>query len=187
MPIAKKQMLRILRLVELLKSDRYPNCSSFARMMHQADIDENLNITCTAKTIFRDIQTLKNDFNAPIKFDTVRNGYYLTDLSWNFPGGNWEVPEISANCFDDSILHDVIIRCDPVLSRYVRRYPLHQKQFLIPAGKFNCDLHIDKILQSRLIPWIMHFCPRATVIAPASLRRKIFDISSMLMEKHCDL
>ncbi len=187
MPIAKKQMLRILRLVELLKSDRYPNCSSFARMMHQADIDENLNISYTAKTIFRDIQTLKYDFNAPIKFDPVRNGYYLTDLSWNFPGGNWEVPEISANCLDDSILHDVIIRCDPVLSRYVRRYPLHRKQLLIPVDKFNSDLHIDKILQSRLIPWIMHFCPRATVIAPAALRRKIFDISSMLMEKHCDL
>lgn len=183
MPITKKQMLRILRLVDLLKSDRYPNCSSFARMMRKADIDENLNISCTAKTIFRDIQTLKTDFNAPIKFDRNRNGYYLTDHRWEFPGGSWEVPEISANCLDDTVICNVIIHCDPVLARYVRRYPLHHDQHLL----MNSELHIERILQSRLIPWIMHFCPRATVIAPASLRRKIFDISSILMEKHCDL
>ena len=187
MPITKKQMLRILRLVELLKSDRYPNCSSFARMMHQADIDENLNISCTAKTIFRDIQTLKNDFNAPIKFDPVRNGYYLTDLSWNFPGGSWSVPELTANCLDDEVIHDVIIRCDAVLGRYVRRYPLHCRQRLQMLDNGNAELHIDRILQSNLIPWIMHFCPRATVVKPLFLRRKIYDISSVLLEKHYDL
>ena len=187
MPIAKKQMLRILRLVDQLKSDRYPNCSSFALLMRRADIDENLNISCTAKTIFRDIQVLKNDFNAPIEFDKYRNGYYLTDMTWNFPGGNWSVPELTAHCLDDEVIHDVIIRCDAVLSRYVRRYPLHCRQRLQMLDNGNAELHIDRILQSNLIPWIMHFCPRATVIKPLFLRRKIYDISSVLLEKHCDL
>lgn len=84
MPIGKKQLLRLIRLVAQLKENRYPNCSSFAADMRKADLDENLNVACTAKTIFRDIQTLKDDFKAPIKFNKSRNGYYLTRRNWNF-------------------------------------------------------------------------------------------------------
>jgi len=84
MPIGKKQLLRLIRLVAQLKENRYPNCSSFAEDMRRADLDENLNVACTAKTIFRDIQTLKDDFKAPIKFNKSRNGYYLTRKDWNF-------------------------------------------------------------------------------------------------------
>ena len=84
MPISKKQLQRLIRLVSQLKENRYPNCSTFAATMRKADLDENLNVACTSKTIFRDIQTLKNDFDAPIKFDKVRNGYYLTHHGWNF-------------------------------------------------------------------------------------------------------
>jgi len=84
MPIGKKQLLRLIRLVAQLKENRYPNCSSFAQDMRRADLDENLNVACTAKTIFRDIQTLKDDFKAPIKFNKSRNGYYLTRKDWNF-------------------------------------------------------------------------------------------------------
>lgn len=84
MPLSKKQLQRLIRLVAQLKENRYPNCSTFAAAMRKADLDENLNISCTAKTIFRDIQTLKNDFDAPIEFDKTRNGYYLTHHGWNF-------------------------------------------------------------------------------------------------------
>lgn len=65
MPLSKKQLQRLIRLVAQLKENRYPNCTSFAAAMQKVDIDENLNISCTAKTIFRDIQILKNDFDAP--------------------------------------------------------------------------------------------------------------------------
>ena len=84
MPISKKQLQRLIRLVAQLKENRYPNCSTFALAMRKADLDENLNVSCTPKTIFRDIQTLKSDFDAPIKFDKVRNGYYLAHHGWNF-------------------------------------------------------------------------------------------------------
>ena len=84
MPMGKKQLLRLIRLVAQLKENRYPNCSSFASDMRKADLDENLNVSCTPKTIFRDIQTLKTDFDAPIEFDKTRNGYYLTKRNWSF-------------------------------------------------------------------------------------------------------
>ena len=84
MPIGKKQLQRLIRLVAQLKENRYPNCSSFAEAMRKADLYENMNVSCTAKTVFRDIQMLKNDFDAPIKFDHTRNGYYLAHHGWNF-------------------------------------------------------------------------------------------------------
>ena len=73
-----------MRLVASLKENRYPNCSSFAAELRAADVNENINIACTPKTVARDIQVLKNDFGAPIKFSASKNGYYLTKRSWNF-------------------------------------------------------------------------------------------------------
>jgi len=84
MPISKKQLIRFVRLVASLKENRYPNCSSFASELRAADVNENINIACTPKTVARDIQVLKNDFGAPIKFSASKNGYYLTKRSWNF-------------------------------------------------------------------------------------------------------
>ena len=73
----------MIRLIALLKANKYPNCTSFCKMLHNADIYENINISCTPKTIYRDIKSLKEDFNAPIEFDASLNGYFLTDQSWN--------------------------------------------------------------------------------------------------------
>ncbi len=84
MPTSKKQLIRFVRLVASLKENRYPNCSSFAAALRAADVNENINIACTPKTVARDIQVLKNDFGAPIKFSASKNGYYLTKRSWNF-------------------------------------------------------------------------------------------------------
>ena len=75
MPLSKKQLMRLVRLVSLLKENRYPNCSRFSEEMRKVDLDENLNVACTPKTIFRDIQTLKNDFNARAFF------YFLEKFS----------------------------------------------------------------------------------------------------------
>lgn len=84
MPINKKQLLRLIKLVSALKENRYPNTITFAKKLHNDDIDNNKNISCTSKTIQRDIKTLKEDFNAPIGFDYERKGYYLTHHGWDF-------------------------------------------------------------------------------------------------------
>ncbi len=84
MAISKKQLIRLVRLVARLKENRYPNCKSFAEQLRNADIYENINLACTEKTVYRDIQILKNDFDAPIEFDKRNNGYYLTHHNWAF-------------------------------------------------------------------------------------------------------
>lgn len=84
MPVSKKQLGRLLRLSAQLKENRYPNCARFAAELRKADLYENLNLACTEKTIHRDIQVLKRDFAAPIRFDKKRNGYYLAHHGWTF-------------------------------------------------------------------------------------------------------
>ena len=90
MPTNKKQLLRMVRLIALLRANKYPNCTSFCKMLQDADIYENINISCTTKTIYRDIKSLKEDFKAPIEFDASLNGYFLTDQSWKFLETDWE-------------------------------------------------------------------------------------------------
>jgi len=46
-----------------MKEKRYPNAISFSERLREEDINENRNISCTAKTIQRDIRILKDDFN----------------------------------------------------------------------------------------------------------------------------
>lgn len=101
MPISKKQLVRLIRLVAQLKENRYPNCTSFAADLRKADVDENLNLACTEKTIYRDIQLLKDDFDAPIKFDKARNGYHLAHHGWTF-----SCPQI----YDDSEMVTAVAR-----------------------------------------------------------------------------
>ena len=100
MAVGRKQLVRLIRLVAQLKENRYPNCSSFAAELRQLDLEENLNVACTAKTVARDIAVLKRDFEAPIAFDASQNGYYLTNHDWNF-----SCPQI----FDDTCMLSAVL------------------------------------------------------------------------------
>ena len=100
MAVGRKQLVRLIRLVARLKENRYPNCTIFAAELRQLDLEENLNVSCTAKTIARDIAVLKRDFDAPIAFDASQNGYYLTDHDWTF-----SCPQI----FDDTCMLSAVL------------------------------------------------------------------------------
>lgn len=84
MPVSKKQMVRLLRTVAELKKNSYPNSKNLADKFRTADLEENINIACSDRTVQRDIETLKKDFSAPVEFDPVQNGYYLTNTNWEF-------------------------------------------------------------------------------------------------------
>lgn len=83
MPVSKKQMERLVKLTSMLKKGEYPNARKFADMLRRAENYDNEKIACTPKTIYRDIQYLKERYNAPIKYDPKRNGYYVTHTGWD--------------------------------------------------------------------------------------------------------
>ncbi len=82
MPVNKKQLQRLVRIVALLKENRYPNYKTIAANLRHANILEDMDAICR-KTILRDIKLLKEEFNAPIRFNSQQNGYYLTHKGWN--------------------------------------------------------------------------------------------------------
>lgn len=84
MPVNKKQLLRMVKFISELKQNRYPNSITFAEKLKQMDLQENLNVSCSARTVQRDIDVLKNEFDAPLLFDTERNGFYLSSNFWEF-------------------------------------------------------------------------------------------------------
>lgn len=84
MPTNKKQLKRLVMLVAELKENRYPNSITFSDRMRKLDLERNLNLACTAKTIQRDILTLREEFGAPIAYCNQNSGYYLTHHGWDF-------------------------------------------------------------------------------------------------------
>ena len=82
MPVNKKQLLRLIRFVAELRKNNYPNAASFTRKLRDMDLNENLNMSCSERTVMRDLETLRRDFNAPISFSQEKNGYYLTNPYW---------------------------------------------------------------------------------------------------------
>ncbi len=78
MDIEKKQIARLVRIVALLKENQYPNSASLLSEMSRC------NLSCSKDTIKRDIKVLRTEFNAPIEYDFKKNGYFLTNLDWEF-------------------------------------------------------------------------------------------------------
>lgn len=108
MPVNKKQLKRLIRFVAMLKENRYPNCSSFAEELRKEDINDNVNISCTTKTIQRDIKTLRDEFDAPIEYDSERRGYYLLHHGWDFPCPLFEEHEMLASVIGARIAEDIL-------------------------------------------------------------------------------
>jgi predicted DNA-binding transcriptional regulator YafY len=83
MPLNKKQIKRLVKFSSLLKQNKYPNATKFEKILRNADLYGNENIACSLKTIYRDIETLKKQYKAPIEFDPQYNGYYLKHHGWS--------------------------------------------------------------------------------------------------------
>ena len=80
MPINKKFRERVNCLLRLIKENRYPNHTMMIREMKKLDVAGTFNIS--RKTIQRDVAYLKEELRAPIEYDPVNRGYYLTNPYW---------------------------------------------------------------------------------------------------------
>ena len=80
MPINKKFRERVNCLLRLLKENRYPNHTIMINEMKKLDAAGTYKIS--RKTIQRDVAYLKEELRAPIDYDPVNRGYYLTNPYW---------------------------------------------------------------------------------------------------------
>ena len=67
----KVQRYRLLQIDEEIRNGRFPNSTSLAEK-----------IEVSSRTIQRDIEYMKDMYNAPIEYDYQKNGYYYTESSF---------------------------------------------------------------------------------------------------------
>ncbi len=84
MSVQGRQALRLMKFVAEMKKNNYPNAGSFARLLRETDINENMVCACSSRTVLRDIEVLQKEYHAPIAYDAVRRGYYLKNRDWEF-------------------------------------------------------------------------------------------------------
>lgn len=80
--ISRTRLERICELDRLIRAEEYPNCTSFAR--HWAR-KIGSDILPDRKTIFRDIDWLRDMLGAPIEWNAREKGYHYTAPSWTMP------------------------------------------------------------------------------------------------------
>jgi len=83
---SRMQVFRMARIVALLKKNRMPSAEMLLREYEKLEFEENQLIRAkySLRTVYRDIDSLKNDFHCPIAYDRAAKGYYLTDHTWEF-------------------------------------------------------------------------------------------------------
>jgi len=81
MAFNKHSNLRLVRLVAMLRENRYPN---HVRLMEEMRAGGYPDFKVNQKTFTRDMATLREDYGAPLAFDESKKGYYLTDAKWRF-------------------------------------------------------------------------------------------------------
>ena len=83
---SRMQVFRMARIVALLKKNRLPSAETLLDEYEKLEFEENQLIRAkySLRTVYRDIDSLKNDFHCPIEYDRAAKGYYLTDHTWEF-------------------------------------------------------------------------------------------------------
>ena len=99
MSVQSRQTLRLMKFVAEMRKNNFPNAGSFARLLRRADEEENIPCTCSTRTVMRDIETLKNEYNAPIEYDAANRGYFLLNPEWEL-----NVPLMSDDILSMSML-----------------------------------------------------------------------------------
>lgn len=67
-------MWRVLEIHKIVRTGKYPNCSSLAE-----------EIEVTAKTIQRDVTFMRDQLGMPLEYDKLRHGYHYTREVHEFP------------------------------------------------------------------------------------------------------
>jgi predicted DNA-binding transcriptional regulator YafY len=74
--INRPQFRRIRFIHRQLQENRYPNATSIANNWH---------IECSPRTVKRDIEYMRDEWNAPIEYDASKRGYYYFEQGYELP------------------------------------------------------------------------------------------------------
>jgi len=82
----RMQILRMARIASLLKKNSCPTAEKQLREYEKLELEDGKTIRAkySLRTVYRDIDSLRNDFGCPVKYDRLNKTYYLDDHNWEF-------------------------------------------------------------------------------------------------------
>jgi len=82
---SKKQLHRLTSIVCLLKQSDNVTVEKIREELKGAEKDTGISLGTGAKTVYRDMLTLREEYQCPVGYDPRRACYTLTDKQWSFP------------------------------------------------------------------------------------------------------
>ncbi|MDD4817448.1 MAG: WYL domain-containing protein [Victivallaceae bacterium] len=84
--MSRIQLHRLARIAALLQKNAHPTPQSLLREYYNLEHIDGVTKRdkYSLRTVFRDIDTLKNDFKCPLAYDRSVPGYYLKHHGWDF-------------------------------------------------------------------------------------------------------
>ena len=82
----RAQIIRLARIASLLKKNSCPTADKLLKEYREIELVEGKAIRSkySLRTVYRDIDLLRNDFDCPILYDRRNKTYYLEDPKWEF-------------------------------------------------------------------------------------------------------
>ena len=82
----RAQIVRLARIASLLKKNSCPTAQHLLDEYREIELAEGKTIRAkySLRTVYRDIDLLRTDFDCPVRFDRRQKTYYLEDPQWEF-------------------------------------------------------------------------------------------------------
>ncbi|MBQ7178652.1 MAG: WYL domain-containing protein [Victivallales bacterium] len=127
MPKIKMSIPRLLRLVAMLKENKYPNHPRLLKEMQELGLEDTFDIS--QKTLQRDVKFLIHEYKAPIAYDYRRRGYFLLDSTWQV-----DLPLKKSDLYAASLGARVAQSMMPMGSASTLGMSAESKSFIEPAN-----------------------------------------------------
>lgn len=82
---SRKQLHRLARIVAMLKQSDNITLDKILECFRATEYENGALLTCGAKTVYRDLKILRDEYNCPLEYNAKRLGYTLMDKRWDFP------------------------------------------------------------------------------------------------------
>lgn len=103
-----KQQERLVFIIGALKRGGYPSAESLAADIAAFTSRQGFDGGVSTKTIYRDLEHLRTDFDAPIYYDEQQHGYFLQDPQWVYPARELVGEKLFAAVLSESLSRPVL-------------------------------------------------------------------------------
>ena len=191
------KLKRLILMASLLKTEDGLGIDLLAEKLAAAGY------TCSRRTLSRDIDCLKNEFNASIRYSRSTYSYILDEepnwqidisttkqesITYNQSSPSTENSELhspSAPYYTSEVLiHNVTVQCEKEIWQSVQIDPAFCYSSVETINDKTLHVHFKTIAEKQLFYWLLCSEGKVQVIKPSKLRQDIYEALRAVAESH---